>query len=117
MLLLRETKLLLGRSRPAWVPYAKPQNAKLDTKEVLPLLQGINQQEKKMLTLKSKSPRVNKFIRRERKPSYKKKELPEKEIRQLYDQGFGYKGIATRLKKQDIKVSFMTVRRLLAGER
>ena len=44
VLLLRETKLLLGRHRPAWVPYAKPQNAKFDTKEVLPLLDIVGRQ-------------------------------------------------------------------------
>ena len=115
MLLQKESQLLTGRSRLAWIP--KPQNAKLDTKEVLPLLDYINKQETKMSILKSKSLSMDKLEARERKTSYKKRELPEELIRQLSDDGLGSVAIATRLNKNGVAVSYKTIQRLLSGDR
>ena len=40
--------------------------------------------------------------------------LPEDRIKELHKQGLGYKAIATQLKREGYKTSFMTVKRILA---
>lgn len=40
--------------------------------------------------------------------------LPEERINELAKQGLGYKAIATQLKREGYKTSFMTVKRILA---
>lgn len=79
------------------------------------------QQKTKMLTLNKEPPTVNNFVLRSRfkgRPkTYKKWVLPEGRIKQLYEEGEGYKAIATLLKKEGFDISHMTIQRMLSGQR
>ncbi|MBU2534640.1 MAG: hypothetical protein KKD83_00545 [Chloroflexi bacterium] len=74
--------------------------------------------EMKMSTVKVSSFEVEYFRPRGRPKTYKKRELPEEVIKQLYAEGIGSKAIASRLKaKRGINVSYKTVQRVLSGKR
>ena len=72
----------------------------------------------KMSTLNSPSLTVDNFRPQGRPKTYKKKILPEGQIRQFHNEGMGPKAIATKLKReQSIAVSYKTIQRILSGER
>ena len=72
----------------------------------------------KMLPINEDLAIVNNLGARGRSKTYKKRELPEGLIKQLNREGLGLKAIASRLKREKgIKVSHMTIQRVLSGER
>ena len=72
----------------------------------------------KKSTLKEDSITVDIFRPRGRPINYEKRELPNKRIKELHNQGMGSKAIATKLKNDHgIEVSYKTIQRVLAGQR
>jgi len=77
-----------------------------------------NKEKTKMSTLNSPTPTVDIFRPQGRLTTYKKKELPELQIKQLHNEGMGSKAIASKLKaEQGIDVSYKTIQRVLSGQR
>lgn len=71
-----------------------------------------------MSTLIEEPTTVDKFKVSGRPKTYKKHPLPDNKIKQLHEEGTGYKAIATRLKnEQGITVSYQTIKRVLSGQR
>jgi hypothetical protein len=76
------------------------------------------EQNTKMSMLNSETASLDNFKPRGRPKTYKKRQLPEREIKKLYDGGMGAWAIATKLKKEEgIDVSYKTIQRILSGER
>ena len=76
------------------------------------------EQETKMSILDSMTPRVDNFRPRGRPKTYKKRSLPDDQIKHLHNEGMGAKAIATKLRtEQDIDVSYKTIQRILSGQR
>ncbi len=76
------------------------------------------EQNTKMSMLNSETASLDNFKPRGRPKTYKKRQLPEREIKKLYDGGMGAWAIATKLKKEEgIEVSYKTIQRVLSGER
>ncbi len=72
----------------------------------------------KKSTLNSTNAKVDNFGSRGRPKVYKKRPLPDEEIKQLHQQGMGAKAIASQLKRElGIIVSYKTIQRVLSGER
>ncbi len=112
-----EYSLLVDKG--SWKRY-KPVNPeeKLTAYEPLDLAEDTHKGKTKMLTLNENTAIVNNFIPRGRQKTYRKQELPVGFIKQLFREGNGLKAIASRLKREkDIKVSHMTIGRVLSGER
>lgn len=78
----------------------------------------IDEQKTKLSILNSPSPAMDNFRPRGRPETYKKRPLPEEQIKQLHEEGMGAVAIATQLKRdQGIDVSYKTIQRILSGER
>lgn len=61
---------------------------------------------------------MDNFRARGRPTSYKKRPVPNDQIKQLSEQGMGARAIASKLKREkDIVVSYKTIQRILSGER
>jgi len=118
--LLGEAQLIRDGRKHEWIPQptGNAPQPKFEDKTTVPTNPLNTGGETKMLTLNEKPVIVNNLGARGRKKTYRKKELPEALIKQLYNEGMGSKAIASRLKReQGIEVSFMTVSRVLTGER
>lgn len=114
--LLREANQMQGkRGRPAWVPKAptKSKSSKIVAPHVA--LEGA----RIMSTSELPKSRVDiiqpKTPKNTRGPKFRK--LPTDLIIQLSGEGLGSKAIATRLKAQEIEISYKTIQRILRGER
>jgi len=78
----------------------------------------IDEQKTKKSILNSPSPTMDNFRPRSRPETYKKRPLPEEQIKQLHEEGMGAVAISTQLKReQGIDVSYKTIQRILSGER
>jgi len=108
-----------GQNRQRYTPIpCNRQNPPEDTPHSADIQVPTGEQETKMSTLNSPSPKVDIFRPRGRPKTYKKCVLPDDKIKQLHEDGMGAKAIATRLKTEEgIDVSYKTIQRVLSGER
>ncbi|MFC1930255.1 hypothetical protein ACFLW6_05340 [Chloroflexota bacterium] len=117
--LLKEAELITNWKKPAWVPVITPSCKRVEAKsdaEKPPTHGGVPTA--KLSKLNEVSNSMDNFRPRGRPKTYRKRELPENLIYQLYNEGLGSQAIAARLKKEKgVEVSYKTIQRMLSGER
>lgn len=108
-----------SRLRQRYIPIAyNHQNHQIDTFSNADIGTHREKQKKKMSTIGSSMIRVDKPKLKIRPKSYKKRVLPDSQIRQLHKEGMGSKAIANKLRvEQGITVSDKTIQRVLSGQR
>jgi len=115
---LSEEAKLIGSQRPAWIPKKTALGCKSSVEKVIQVKEDTDREKTKMLTVNKNTVIGNNLEARGRQKTYRKQELPVGFIKQLFREGNGLKAIASRLKREkDIKVSHMTIGRVLSGER
>lgn len=98
--------------------HTKRYKPNIPIEKVAPVELPIGEEKTKMSTVNSDNARVDNFRARGRSTSYKKRPLPDDEIKQLNQQGMGAKAITGKLKREKgIIVSYKTIQRILSGER
>ena len=115
---LSEEAKLIGLRRPAWIPKKNALQAKMGQGKPIHSPEDTDKEKTKLLTVNKNTVIGNNLEARGRQKTYRKQELPVGFIKQLFREGNGLKAIASRLKREkDIKVSHMTIGRVLSGER
>ena len=115
---LSEEAKLIGSQRPAWIPKKNALQSKIKAGKVIQVKEDTDKEKRKLLTVNKNTVIGNNLEARGRQKTYRKQELPVGFIKQLFREGNGLKAIASRLKREkDIKVSHMTIGRVLSGER
>lgn len=108
-----------SRLRQRYIPITyNHQNHQIDTFSNADIETHRGKQKKKMSTIDSAMLRVDKLKPRIRSKTYKKRILPDGQIKQLHNEGMGSKAITNKLRvERGITVSYKTIQRVLSGQR
>ncbi len=116
-----DSKLRRGKYSPTAEltdAHHKPSDVNLSSNSVPSMERYSEKGKTKMSTLNPPSVKVDNFRPRGRPKTYRKLQLPDDKIKQLYQEGLGAKAIASQLERErGIDVSYKTIQRVLSGER